>query len=125
MNKHIETAKLHLKRNKTTYISATAGVLAGAAGMYYYRGATVAKASQQINGLVNYKPTQNMLQITVVARRGHPGNIVRVNETGQTFASVRQAAEALGLHRRDIFNQIHGERPDVKGFTFTNLGEAK
>lgn len=124
MREKLAHVRDHLVENKWAYISGGVGLLAGAAGVYCYGGASAAKASQNINALVNYKPTQNLTQITILVRRGHPGNIVRCKETGEVFASQNRAAELMDLSASSIANHLKGKTPHVKGYTFENLGEA-
>jgi hypothetical protein len=72
---------------------------------------------------LNWKsPTTNITQVNVLPR-GHRGLLVKHNETGKIYGSVREAADTLGVHRRDIFNHLHGLMPNVKGMTFENFGE--
>ncbi len=76
--------------------------------------------------ILNWKPetSNNVAHITMLARRGHPGNIVRCNETGELFASQRRASEMMNVSRYDLTQHLQGEQPHVKGLTFTKLGEA-
>jgi hypothetical protein len=124
MSEKLSKIKSHIIENKNIYIASMAGILVGAAGM------KLMTSSQSVNveswkfTLLNWKSPTNNVVTTTMARRGHPGNMVQCVQTGEVFASVRRAAEVMNLHRRDIFNHLHGEAPDVKGYTFKNLGEA-
>lgn len=124
MREKLEQVKKHIVENKWVYISGGVGLAAGAAGMYFYGGAPVAKATQTINGVLNYKSTQNLTQITILERRGHPGNIIRCNETGELFASQNRAADLLGIDSASLSRHLNGKLSSVGNYTFTNLGEA-
>lgn len=113
----------HLKEHKTTYICAAAGAVAGAAvGVAVGVSLKSPEAVVETKGIF-YKSPVNITQI--VERRGHPGYVVMCNETGEQFASIRRAADLLGLTRRDISKHLNGLVPDVKGLTFTLIGEAQ
>lgn len=124
MSDKLDRVKKHIHDNKKLYLTGVTGIIVGAAGV------KLASNGQSVNveswkfTLLNWKSPTNNVVTTTMVRRGHPGNIIQCNETGEVFTSARRAAEMLDLHRRDIFNQIHGLTPDVKGYTFTNLGEA-
>lgn len=115
----LEKTKAHLKKHKTAYLVAggvVAGVVLGAVVTAVVRKTSV---NQIAIG-------DNITQIAEVhlARRGHPGYIVQCVETGEIFASQRRAAEVLNVNRYDLWKHLHGEIPDVKGYTFKIIAEA-
>ena len=67
---------------------------------------------------------RDLYVIQQLKRRGHPGYVVRCNETGETFASINRAATMNDISPSTIRNQICGRIPNAKGLTFTKLGEA-
>ena len=67
---------------------------------------------------------RDLYVIQQLKRRGHPGYVVRCNETGETFASINRAAAMNDISPSTIRNQICGRIPNAKGLTFTKLGEA-
>lgn len=72
----------------------------------------------QVNGhdnVINYNE--------LLSRRGHPGNAVKCEETGEIFASQNRAAEANNISPTTLRRNLIGEIPDAKGLHFTKLGE--
>jgi len=126
MNDRIQRIKDHVRENRMTYLVGGACFVIGASGTLAVTGLPgKVNASQRI---ISWKPenvTQNIIQTTVLARRGHPGYVVKCNETGELFASISRAAEMLGVDRSGIRRQLKGESPHVEGYTFTKLGEAQ
>lgn len=118
--KFSDRVKQHLKENKKVYLVGAGCLTAG----YLLRGRPEVKNIVDSFNIKYKSPTSNLV-ITELARRGHPGNKILVNETGEVFASLRRCAEALGVHRIDLYRYFNNEIPDVKGFTFEKLGEMK
>lgn len=113
----------HLKEHKTTYICAAAGAVVGAAvGVVVGSSMKSPEAVVETKGIF-YKSPVNITQI--VERRGHPGYVIMCNETGEQFASIRRTAKLLGLNPSHISEHLKDLRPDVKGLTFTLIGEAQ
>lgn len=118
MQERIRRVKQHLKDNKKVYLVGTGCLVTG-----YLLRPQVVNIVDVCN--VKYKsPTVNIVS-TELARRGHPGNLIKCIETGEVFASQRRAAEALGIERVDLYKHLKGLTDSVKGFTFEILGEAK
>ena len=67
---------------------------------------------------------RDLYVIQQLKRRGHPGYVVRCNETGETFASQNRAAETLGVSPSALSLHLRGDRQRAGGYTFTKLGEA-
>lgn len=55
--------------------------------------------------------------------KGRPGVIVRCDQTGQIFPSIREMGAELGVDRQTIFKYFKGERKSVGGYTFTKLDD--
>ena len=115
-----QKVKGHFKKHKVKYIVGgaclTAGVVIG----------VVVSDSDSIkignNGIaIGSKIITTDVNLT---RRGHPGNVIRCNETGEIFASQRRAAAAMGLSNIELYNQLSGRADTAKGYTFEKLGEA-
>jgi hypothetical protein len=121
VKEQLEKVKNHFRENKGTYIAC--GITAAISGGSAYLAAS-AKVSQK--AIVIGKDNQvHLEQITVLARRGHPGFIIKCNETGELFASISRAAEMMNLSRPNLTKHLQGKHDNVGGFTFSNLGEAQ
>jgi hypothetical protein len=77
----------------------------------------------QVQVMLFSKDSNNII-VTDLSRRGHPGNLVLCNETGEVFASQNRAAQAMGINASELSKNIRGLVSDAGGFTFTKLGEA-
>jgi hypothetical protein len=55
-------------------------------------------------------------------RAGHPGYILRCNETRRVFSSVKKAAEIMGLSKTALSRHLNGKQDDVAGYTFAKMG---
>ena len=119
-----DEVKTHLHENKKVYIAGGIGVLAGAAGSYILTGKPQVQASQRIYSLLALGCRQNLVQMTVLERRGHPGNIIKCNETGELFASQNRAADMFGISRAHLSEHLAGKTAQVKGHTFEKIGKA-
>ena len=120
--------KEHFARNKQLYLGLGIGLAVGAgagAGVMAYKTMSL-NAPVRMIAPVSWKPhlENNQVIIQTLERRGHPGTVVRCNETGESFASIRRAAEMLNVSRTHIANHLKGDRNQVGGYTFTKLGEA-
>jgi hypothetical protein len=110
----------HVRDNKATYMVG--------AGMF---GAGLIIRSRpelkQVIGSFNvmYKSDMTNVTVTQLARRGHPGYMIKCVDTGETYASIRRACEAMGLNRVEMYKHLQGEMPNVRGHIFENLGEMK
>jgi hypothetical protein len=109
--------KQHLKDNKQIYL-----VGAGCLGAGYLLRPGVVTIVDAFN--IKYKSSVTNIVTTELARRGHPGYLVKCLETGEVFASKRRAAEALDINRFNLNEHLKGVQPDVDGFHFEVLGEA-
>lgn len=61
---------------------------------------------------------------TTKRRRGHPGTVIRCDQTGITFPTIKSAVDALGIASASIFKHLKGERRSVGGYTFTRVLDA-
>ena len=124
----IEEFKEHFARNKQLYLGLGIGLAVGAgagAGFMAYRTMSL-NASVRMIAPVSWKPhlENNQVIIQSLERRGHPGIVVRCNETGETFASIRRASDVLNIDRSMLKRHLEGVTPDINGKTFTALGDA-
>lgn len=60
--------------------------------------------------------------VQMAPRAGHPGFIVKCNETRRIFSSAKKAAEVMGLSKAALSRHLNGKQDDVSGYTFTKLG---
>jgi hypothetical protein len=121
----VEKVKQHFRDNRANYISG--GVIAASAftaGVAFSPQAITVVDAFKFNVLnFSWKSPTTNITTTIIERRGHPGFKIRVNETGQEFASMRHLCKIMNISRFDLYKHLRGETPDVRGFTFTNLGE--
>ena len=118
--------KDHFARNKQLYLGLGIGLAVGAGvGVIAYRTMSL-NASVRMIAPVSWKPhlENNQVIIQSLERRGHPGTVVRCNETGETFASIRRASDVLSIDRSMLKRHLEGVMPDINGKTFTALGDA-
>ena len=58
-----------------------------------------------------------------LARRGHPGNVIKCVETGEVFASQNRAAAAYGISAKALRNSLRGLKETAGGYHFEFVGE--
>ena len=117
----LDRVKIHLQENKKVYIVGGAALVVGAIGGAVYMGGGV----QIVDSfkLLNWKSPHSSM--TVLIRRGHPGNIIKCLETGELFASQNRAAAVNGLSASNLSQHLNGKQDAVSGLHFeSNLGEA-
>lgn len=107
----------HFRENKRTYI----GIVASSAVTALTMTAKQIVVTDAFK--IAWKIESTNTVTTTLVRRGHPGMIVKCNETGELFPSVSRAAEAYGINRPNLTSHLHGRLPHVGGKTFTVLGE--
>jgi hypothetical protein len=117
----IDRIKLHFKEHKREYLIGTGCFVAGVATVVLLRRSEIVTKNVS---LLSYKPVQVNEVTTILTRRGHPGNIILCNETGEVFASMRRACTTLGINRFDMHRYFEGKIPSVGKYTFEKLGEA-
>ena len=124
--------KSHIKKHKTKYI--VGGGITVGVGVGIYIGKRIGlevdeesiKSKLELTNVAIGKDvsiTNNITYITQLVKRGHAGNVLRCNETGELFASQNRAAEAMGIGKTKLSEYMNGKRTDVDGYTFENLGE--
>ena len=120
----VEKIKDHVKENKKNYITGAIcfGVGVGTA-LLVGRRTELRQVIDSYKLQINSPTTNNV--VATLERRGHPGNIVQCNETGEVVASQRRAAELLGLNAPEIVRHLQGTKSDVNGLTFTKIAEAR
>jgi len=91
-----ETAKTHLKEHKKIYIAAGLGLVIGGVGV------SIMGSSKIIQTAVTHGDHSPILQYAQPIRRGHPGFIVQVKETGEVFPSMKRAQEVLNVSHRKL-----------------------
>lgn len=122
--------KKHLKRNKERYIIGGVCLIAGVAiGVVGYKllGNNIVDNSNVLKNeaLVNIKPVINQQNtyVTQLVKRGHAGNVIKCNETGEIFASQNRAAEVMHISTSELSKHLRGKTAHINGYTFENLGE--
>lgn len=127
MGVKIDKVKKHLSDHRSLYIGIGIGVGLGVVSTLVFAGRQSPEVVVETKNtaLVNYKSPVTNVITTVLERRGHPGNMLRCNETGELFASQNRAADLMGINKRDLSQHLHGVTDSVRGYTFTNLGEAQ
>lgn len=124
VGKRVEEVREHIKENRSVYISSGISLVAGLGMGLAMRNKTVAIQKAKNVGLIVWKPVQNLEQTTTLIRRGHPGFVIKCQETGEVFASKNRAAEVMGVNRANLNLHLQGKMPSVNGYHFVNLGEA-
>lgn len=125
----VARVKLHIKKHKTIYIASATGVgcliVGGTAGAVFGKQVAV-KSIAKNTAVIAYKSPQTVTNVvtTELARRGHPGHIIKCIETGEVFASRNRAAGVMGINRYELFQHLKGLQDTAGGFTFEILGEA-
>lgn len=114
--------KQHIQDHKNIYLAAGGGLVVGA----LVRGHTLPTAAIKTTTILPFKSTvtHNITQTTTLIRRGHPGNIIRCQETGEIFASQARAADVMGINAGNLSAHLSGRNPHISGFTFEKIGEA-
>lgn len=59
----------------------------------------------------------------VQTRSGNPGIIVRCDQTGEIFPTVKSAAEKLGISKHRMSTHLSGRQRHVSGYTFTIMDD--
>lgn len=116
--------KTKVKDNKQLIIGLGVGLAVGAIGTYFLK--PNVKASIDNAQILSWKPINNSVNeiITVLARRGHPGWIIRCKETGEVFASQNRAAEVMGISKGVLSGHLNGKLDNAAGYTFERIQEA-
>ena len=122
----------HIKRHKVAYAFGAGVVVAGVV-FYFTRDVYGPQSQPQIlkdSVFSNFSPFSKVTYlnkntvITSLERRGHPGKIIRCNETGEVFSSIQRGADVMEINRGNLTSHLHGRLPHAGGYTFEVLGEA-
>lgn len=76
------------------------------------------KTDNSLTNLEEATPSQNVLHAFSIGLRRPTYKKVRCLETGQTFESLKEAAETLGVGRSHISSVITGRVKAAKGYSF-------
>jgi DNA endonuclease I-HmuI-like, NUMOD-like domain len=112
----------HMQEHKEAWIAGGVCFAVGLGGGLAVGGPQLIQIVDAFN--FKYKSPTTTQIINMLVRRGHPGFVIKCNETGEVFASQNRMAEALGLKPTDVAQQLNGHRSHAKGYTFERLGEA-
>ena len=118
-----EKTKQHISKHKIVYVAVGSAVVAAtitAVALCHVKQIVITDAFN-----ISWKPTKINNVTTVLERRGHPGNMIRCNQTGELFASQGRAAAVNGISASGLSKHLAGEYANIKGLSFTNLGEAQ
>jgi hypothetical protein len=107
-NEAVKMTTGHISRNKDRYIIAGVSIV----GTLLVRQAFLDDPSNKQVARpwkLNYKSVDNSTTIiTQLAQAGHPGNIIYDPATGDNWRSIQKAADALGVTRPTIINNLRG-----------------
>lgn len=117
----IHKVRIHFEKNGKIYLVGAGCLGAG----YLFRGNSEQIVKARNFAGIAYRSPQTNLVVTQLTRRGHPGYMIKCVNTGETFASIRRAAEAMGINRVDLHRHLRGDLSNVGGHIFENLGEMK
>ncbi len=125
MRERVEKIKNYLRENKVTYFATAGGVVIGGLSALAFGPNTEIK--QTVDSwkftIFTWKPsTINNISATLI-RRGHPGFAVICKETKEQWASINQAAAAIGTSATSLANHLKGKNVDVYGLHYEILGE--
>jgi hypothetical protein len=67
------------------------------------------------------KDSGNAITTIETGRRGHPGFVTEIIETGEIFPSHNATAKHLGVYPSLISDNIKGKNPDVDGLHFRHI----
>ncbi len=125
MNQRIVKIKNHLVENKVAYFTGAGSLAVGVVGTLAFTQRVAVSQQAKNVALMIWKPTQLLEQTTIVQlpARGNRGIVVVRDKTGQPYASIKQAAETLGISRTSLQQHLKGLQDSVNGETFTSLGE--
>jgi hypothetical protein len=129
MSEKTDKIKKHFRDHKEAYITGGVCLVVGAAVTYLVMKGDDILASDESVKLINaihgntVNGDMHNTIITILERRGHPGNMVLCKETGEVFASQARAAAANGISGSSLSQHLAGLKDSVKGLTFENLGE--
>jgi hypothetical protein len=123
-NQKLENIKSHLKENKDRYITGVTCLTVGVLGtLAFTHKVEISQQAQSIQ-LFNWKPFSCIHQTFIhVPARGNRGMVVVHDQTGTPYGSIREAADALNISRRNLSLHLRGLLDSVNGQTFVSPGE--
>lgn len=134
MHERIKKIKNHIEDYRFTYswVGITSIVTAGITcaimkGRYEGLGNAGPYESKTIDTLVTMRPFSFLSQqhniVEVIARggRGHPGYIVHSIDTGEFFASQREAASIFGIAQNVMSKHLNGKLEHANGYHFERV----
>lgn len=110
-----QKVKSHLKKHKGKYIAGGIGLGVGI---------VIAKGSGRVANIIGVNINSPITTQVHLTRRGHPGNIIKCNETGELFASQNRAAQLMGINPGTLSSHLKGKMSNAGGYTFEKVGEA-
>jgi len=116
--------KIHVRKHKTKYTFGAGVAVTGVTVLIFRRAMPQGGLRNTAFLVFRNRQTVNNVIITQLERRGHPGYIIKCNETGEVFASQARAADAMGINRPNLVSHLNGRLPHTGGYTFERLGEA-
>ena len=123
MRQRLETIKTHIMDNKRIYVvgvsSLTLGILIGAACKNRPIN-IVNTVAPSFNNTV--APIMNNSSSSTVDLGGYARKLVRCNETGFIWESVKDAAEAMGVSSAMMSRHLNGAREHISDKTFSIIG---
>jgi hypothetical protein len=125
MNKQVEKIKNHVREHKVVYISIgiagiTTLIVRGVASQRIDRGISVV-ADRGISVIADRSVVTNNVSLISSRRQGAPSWVVRCKETGNIFASQREASEAMNLPASELSKHLNGVMDNVRGNTFERI----
>ncbi len=123
MNERIEKIKNHLRENKITYFVGIGGVIVGGFGVWAISQKVEIDISQK--AFLNWKSKiiqEQKININLLAR-GHRGNIVQCDQTGEKWPSQNLCSIANKIDSGVLSMHLNGKKEHVNNKTYTNLGE--
>ena len=109
--------KMWEKRNDTA-------IKAFGLGAMFGLGVGLGIGLRQVQVVANIKsPGAVATGVQQLARRGHPGNVIKCVETGEVFVSQNRAAAAYGISAKALRNSLRGLKETAGGYHFEFVGE--
>jgi hypothetical protein len=112
-----ERAKAHVLRNKTTYIVGAVCLAIGVATGYWI------KSRPLINVVNTVAPVFINNNENIVNFGGYATKIVKNHLTGDTYLTVKAAAEAAGVEMVRMSRHLNGHIPHINGVVYSIIGQ--
>lgn len=121
-----KAVKTHVTKHKTAYLvggGVVVGAAAGFAAAYYLSSNVTGDISLTAEVNEGLMVGVNNGTINQLIARGHRGYEILCNETGESWASLRRAAEVADVSVDRMRKHVNGLAADIDGKTYTNVGE--